>query len=131
MNDELLTCGQLERKLSQKIFSFYRSNLGHQPSKVTCHFFGSSLVIIIENSITSTEKILFEEGKNDLANKVRSNLENAIKPELKQLVEEIIKVEIIDILSDASLTTGRTGIIAILTQTPQVRNPEAISKVKK
>ena len=130
MKSDLLTCGQLERKLSQNIQAFYRSHLGHQPSKVTCQFFGSKLAIIIENSITNAEQILINEGKIDLANKVRSNLNDAIQPELKQLIEEIIEVEIVDMLSDATLTTGRTGIIAILSKTPQVRNPQTIPKVK-
>lgn len=130
MTKDLLTCGQLERKLSQEIQAFYRRYLGHQPSKVTCQFFASKLAIIIEDSITNAEQILVEEGKNDLAEKVRSNLNDAIQPELKELINRVTDVEILDILSDATLNTGRTGIIAILSQTPKVRNPENIPKVK-
>ena len=130
MTNNLLTCGQLERKLSQEIQAFYRHCLGHQPSKVTCQLFDSKLAVIIENSITNAERILLEEGKSDLAEKVRANLDNAIQPELKQLIERITDVEVLDILSDATLNTGRTGIIIILSQTPQVRNPESIPKVK-
>lgn len=130
MTNNLLTCGQLERKLSQGIQAFYRQHLGHQPSKVTCQLFGAKLAVIIENSITSAEKILIDEGKSDLAQKVRSNLDEAIQPELKQLIETITEVEVVDILSDATLNTGRTGIIVILSQTPTVRNPESIPKVK-
>ncbi|MEN9520881.1 MAG: hypothetical protein RLZZ381_3469 [Cyanobacteriota bacterium] len=130
MTNNLLTCGQLERKLSQGIQAFYRQHLGHQPSKVTCQLFGAKLAVIIENSITSAEKILIDEGKSDLARKVRSNLDEAIQPELKQLIETITEVEVVDILSDATLDTGRTGIIVILSQTPTVRNPESIPKVK-
>lgn len=130
MKNDLLTCGQLERKLSQKILAFYRINLGHQPSKVTCQFFSSTLAIVIENSITNAEKILIDEGKIDLASKVRANLDRAIQPEFKQLIEEITEVEIVDFLSDATLKTRRTGIIVILSKIPLVRNPENIPKVK-
>ncbi len=130
MTDSLLTRGQLERKLSQEIQAFYRRHLGHQPSKVTCQFFDAKLAIIIEDSITSAEQILVEEGKNDLAEKVRSNLDDAIQPELKKLIEKIAEVRVLDLLSDATLTTGRTGIIAVLSETPSVRNPESIPKVK-
>ncbi|MEM7762344.1 MAG: DUF2294 domain-containing protein [Cyanobacteria bacterium P01_A01_bin.40] len=130
MSDNLPTCGQLERELSQKIQAFYRQHLGHQPSKVTCQFFGSKLAIIIENSITSAEKILVDEGKSDLAQKVRANLDDAIQPELKQLIEQIAEVDVVDVLSDATLDTGRTGIIVVLSKTPLVRNPENIPKVK-
>jgi uncharacterized protein YbcI len=129
--DSLLTRGQLERKLSQEIQAFYRNNLGHQPSKVTCQLFDSKLAIIIEDSITKAEKILLEEGKNKLAKEVRSNLDDAIQPELKKLIEQIINVSVLDTLSDATLDTKRTGIIAVLSQTPTVRNPESIPKLKK
>jgi uncharacterized protein YbcI len=131
MTNNLITCGQLERKLSQEIQAFYRQHLGHLPSKVTCQLFGAKLAIIIENSITSAEKVLMDEGKSDLAQKVRSNLDGAIQPELKQLIEKIAEVEVLDILSDATLATERTGIIVVLNQTPKVRNPENIPKVKK
>ncbi len=131
MTDNLLTRGQLERNLSQSIQAFYRHNLGHQPSKVTCQLFDAKLAIILEDSITNAEQILVEKGQNDLAEKVRSNLNEAVQPKLKQLIEEITEVKVVDILSDAALGTGRTGIIVILSETPQVRNPESIPKVKR
>ncbi|GAB4531078.1 MAG: hypothetical protein Tsb0014_14310 [Pleurocapsa sp.] len=129
--NNLLTRGQLERKLSQKIQAFYRQNLGHQPSKVTCQFFDAKLAIIVEDSMTNAEQILIDEGKTDLAEKVRSNLDDAIQPELKKLIEEIAAIQVVDLLSDATLNTGRTGIIVILSSSPKVRNPESIPKVKK
>ncbi|BAU64678.1 hypothetical protein STA3757_20510 [Stanieria sp. NIES-3757] len=130
MIENLPTRGQLERQISQKIQAFYRSRLGHQPSKVSCQLFDQKLAIIIEESITQAEQILVQEGKKELAEEVHSHLDDAIQPELKQLVEEIIQVKIIDLLSDATLQTGRTGMIAVLDQTPQVRNPDSIPKVK-
>lgn len=122
MDNNLFTKGELERQLSQKIQAFYRRQLGHQPSKVTCQLFDSKLAVIIEDSITNAEQLLVEEGKNDLAEKVRSNLDDAIQPELKQLIEEITKVTVLDMLSDATLVTGRTGIIVVLSDLPDLRN---------
>ncbi|HHP7232292.1 MAG TPA: DUF2294 domain-containing protein [Xenococcaceae cyanobacterium] len=122
MSNNLPTRGQLERQLSQETQAFYRRQLGHRSSKVTCQLFDQKLAVIIEDSVTNAEQILVEEGKTDLAEKVRSNLDDAIQPRLKQLIEEIIQVEVIDLLSDATLNTGRTGIIAILNGTPEVRN---------
>lgn len=130
MTDNILTRGQLERAISQDIQSLYREQLGHQTSKISCQFFDTKLAIIIEDSITNAEQILLEEGKSDLAEKVRSNLDSAIQPELKKLIEKIAKVRVVDILSDATLNTGRTGIIAVLSETPKVRNPESIPKAK-
>jgi uncharacterized protein YbcI len=131
MTDILFTRGQLERKLSQEIQSLYRRHLGHQPSKVTCQIFDAKLAVIIEGSITNAEQILIEEGKKELAEEVHSNLDNSIELKLRELIENVAEVEIIDLLSDATLDTGRTGIIAVLNNTPKVRNPNAIPKVKK
>ena len=131
MTNNLFTRGQLERKLSQEIQAFYRQNLEHRPSKVVCQFFETKLAIIIEDSITNAELILLEEGKKDLAIQVRSNIDDAIQPELKKLIQQIANVTVIDVMSDATFSTGRTGIIAILDRPPNVSNLESVPKLKK
>lgn len=125
------TSGQLERSLSQKILALYREQLGHQPSKVTCQIFDQKLTIIIEDSLTPAEQLLAENGQKELAEQVRSSLEEATQLPLEESIEEVLKVKVTDLLSDATIETGRTGIIAILDSSPEVRNPEAICKVKK
>ncbi len=125
------TVGQMERAISQKMQALYKQHLGHQPSKVTCQLFDSKMAIIIEGSITQPERLLLEDGKADLAEKIRSDLSQAIKPQIKALIEEVLDVEVLDLMSDATIQTARTGIIVVLSETPSVRNPEAIPKVKK
>ncbi|AFY77888.1 hypothetical protein Ple7327_2604 [Pleurocapsa sp. PCC 7327] len=124
------TRGQLERTLSQRIQSFYRNQLGHQPTKVTCQLFEQKLVIIIEDSLTPAEQLLAQEGQEELAEQIHSTLDEVTKPQIKELLEEVMKVEVIDLLSDATLETSRTGIIAVLAANPQVRNPETIPGVR-
>ena len=127
---EQQTVGQLERELSQKLQALYRDQLGKRPSKATCQVFDSKLAIVLEGSVTQPEQLLAEEGQKELAEQVRADLDQALRPQIKQLIEEILQVEVLDLLSDATLNTGRTGIIAVLSKTPAVRNPEAIPKVK-
>ena len=124
------TVGQLEREISQKMQALYKTHLGHQPSKVTCQLFDSKLAIILEDSVTQPEQLLAEEGQTDLAEKVRADLNQAMRPQIKSMVESVLAVDVLDLLSDATLETKRTGIIVILSDTPSVRNPEAIPKVK-
>ncbi len=126
MKKSLPTRGQLERTLSQSIQALYRQELGHQPSKVTCQLFEDKLAIILEESITPAEEILLQEGQDKLAEQVRSSLDDALNFKLKNLIEEVIEVEIVDLLSDSTLETGRTGIIALFNKTPEVR----VHKVK-
>lgn len=125
------TRGQLERLLSQQLQALYREQLGHQPGKITCQLFDEKLAVIVENSITPPEQVLANNGQAELAEQVRTDLDKAIQPRLKALIEQVLGVTVLDILSDATLATGRTGIIAILDVTPEVRNPEAVPKIKK
>lgn len=120
------TKGQLERTLSQRILAFYRQHLGHQPSKVACQIFDNKLVIIIEDSITTAEKVLVSEGQAELVKEVRSKLEAATNPLLRELIEEIVQVEVTDLLSDATLETRRTGIVAVLAVPPKVRSTDRV-----
>lgn len=122
MDSSSPTRGQLERTLSQRIQSLYRTQLGHQPSQVSCQIFDEKLAIILENSITQPEQLLAQNGQEELAEQVRSDLEKALQPQLKSLIEEVLGVSVIDLLSDAKIETGRTGTIVVLSSAPQVRN---------
>ncbi|WP_107668189.1 DUF2294 domain-containing protein [Cyanothece sp. BG0011] len=127
-SEQYPTRGQLERHLSQSIQAFYRTNLGYQPGKTICHLFEQKLAVIIENSVSPTEQFLSDEGESSLAKKVRESLDNLTRSRLQDLIEEILKVSVRDILSDVTLETGRMGIIVVLEETPKVRNPESIQK---
>jgi uncharacterized protein YbcI len=124
------TIGQLERSLCQKIQALYREQLGHLPGKVTCQIFGEKLAVVIEDSLTQPEKLLVEEGQEELVTQVRSDLDEAIQPQLKAVIEAVLEVNVLDLLSDATLSTGRTGLIVVLDKTPEVRNPTSVPKTK-
>lgn len=128
---DLQTVGQLEREISQKIQALYKKALGHQTGRVTCQLFDRKIAVILEDSITQPVQLLVQEGQLELAEKVRTDLNAAIQPQIKNLVAQILNVSVLDVLSDTTLETGRTGLILVLAHTPEVRNPEAIPKLKK
>jgi uncharacterized protein YbcI len=115
------TRGQLERTLSQRIQALYRTQLEHQPSRVVCQIFDEKIAIILEDSITQPEQLLVNKGQEELAEKVRSELDDALQPQLKELIEEVVGVAVIDILSNSKIETGRAATVAILANPPQVR----------
>lgn len=126
----LKTAGELEREVSQKIQSLYRSELGYSPSKVTCQIFGRKVAIVLESSSTQTEKLLNDKGHADLAEEVRDTVDQLLFPQVIKLIQSVLDVEVLDLVSDTSSKTEVTGIIAILSSVPSVRNPEAIPKTK-
>lgn len=129
MTTAIPTQGQLERSLSQRIQTLYRNQLGHRPGQVTCRLLNEKLIILIEDSITQPEQILAQEGQMHLAKEVRAELDDAMQPQLKALIEEVLKVSVIDLLSDATLETGRTGAIVVLAEGPVVRVPASAQKL--
>ena len=131
MGSQEQTIGQLERDLSQKLQALYRHRLGHRVGKVTCQMFEQKLAIVLEDSLTLPEQLIVEDGSTELADEIHGQIERLLRPEIKQLIETIFAVEVLDLLSDAKLSTGRTGMIAILDKVPDVRNPDAIPKIKK
>ena len=125
------TAGQLEREVSQKMQALYKRKLGHQTGRVTCQLFEAKIAIVLENSLTQPVKLLFEENRQDLAQQIRNDLNDALQPLVKAIIADILGVAVLDVLSDTSLTTGRTAVVGILDSMPNVRNPEAISRAKK
>lgn len=120
------TRGQLERTLSQRIEALYRTQLGHRPTKVTCHLFDEKIAIVMEDAVTPPEQLLAKNGQEELAEQVRDDLDRVLQPQLCDLIGEVLGVDVKEILSDAKLDTGRTGMIAILESAPSMR--EATSK---
>jgi uncharacterized protein YbcI len=119
------TRGQAERTLSQQIQALYRDHLEHQPARVTCQLLTEKLVVVIEDSITQPEQILVEEGQTGLVEQVRATLSAAIEPLMKALVEDVLGVAVTDFMSDAKLDSGRTGIIMMLSEVPELRHAAA------
>lgn len=131
METSQLTRKQIERLLAQRIQALYRTCLEHQPAKVTCQLFDEKLAVVIEGSVTPAERLLVNNGNAELASKVRFDLYKAFQPHMKALIEEVMGVSVVELLSDATLETGRLAAIAVLEQAPQFRNSESIPKVNK
>jgi uncharacterized protein YbcI len=110
------TRGQLERSLSQQIQKLYREELGHSTGKVICQLRDDQLTIIIESSLTQPEKLLLQEFEPERVEQLRSDLDDVVRPKLISLVEESLHRAVVDLMSDTTLETGRTGFVVILSE---------------
>lgn len=110
-----LSRGQLERTLSQRLQKLYREHLDHSTGKVSCQLINDNLTVIVEDSLTQPEKLLIETSNDpELVEKVRSDLDGVIRPKIISLVEEVLEKKVLDLMSDTTLETGRTGLIVVL-----------------
>lgn len=121
MEKVLPTRGQLERQISQTTQALYREGFGHNPSKVVCHIFGDKVVIILENAITSIEKLLIANSQINLVEDIRFSVEKVFSLQIRQKISEILNIETIDLISESSLDGEYVGMVAILSNVPEVR----------
>ena len=115
------TQGQIQRQLSQQFQRLYRQQLNHTPGKITCQIADEKVMLVIEDSVTKPEQLLVENGETDLAEQVRDDLSTALRPQIVALIEGLLDRQAVDILTDATLATGRTSIVIILSSPPELR----------
>jgi uncharacterized protein YbcI len=104
---------QLQSVLSQRIKDIYKARLKQQLNAISYHLFDKTLVIIIEGSVTQVEQLLNTNERQQLAKQMRRAIDNIINPQIKIIIEEVMKVNIIDFMSDTAIDSKRTAAIAI------------------
>ena len=120
MINKVPTSRQIENELSQRIRAFYQEQINFAPQKVTCKLFSKYLAIIAENAITPIESNLWKFGQTKLSERVRSEINTNLKPELSELIADTLNVEVIELLNGTAFPTNRCIILAILAQPPQI-----------
>jgi uncharacterized protein YbcI len=113
------TRGQLERTLSQQFQKLYKEQLGHSTGKVSCRLFDNKLMVIVEGSLTQPEQLLLENGSSQQVEVLHTDLAQVVRPQLVDLVENTLGLKVIDLLSDTTLETARTGLVVILSDRPK------------
>jgi uncharacterized protein YbcI len=114
------TRGQVERALSQQFQKLYRERLGHSTGKVSCRLFDNKLIILVENSLTQPEQLLLKNGSSRKVEELHTDLAQLMRPQLVDLVESMLGLEVVDLLSDTTLETARTGLVVILSDRPEM-----------
>jgi uncharacterized protein YbcI len=125
------TRAQIERTLIQQIQNFYRQRIGQRPSKAICQIFDDGLSVILQHTVSPAEQTLLDAGREEFAKRLRSELNEAIKPPLKALIEDIIGTCVVAILIDSDLSSGFSSVTAVVTDLPAVSDPESIPKVNR
>jgi uncharacterized protein YbcI len=131
MTDAALTRGQLERTLAQRLQGMYREKVGKPPKKIMCQFFDKRLAIVLEEVATPSEQFLIENDQDDVAKAFRSNLDEALRPQLIALIEEVVATHVEALMFDTDLETGFSGVTVVLSDYPPVRDLETIPKTRR
>ncbi len=131
LTNQTSTRGQLERALSQRIQALYREQLGQNPDRVTCQFFDEKLAIVVENVLTASEQVLISTDQQESAEQLRLRLDALIKPQIINTIQEVAGVQVNTLLIDRDSAWNVCGMIALLQESPHVRDPQSIPKLKR
>lgn len=113
MNKQVIRIKEIEPLLSRKIKDVYQYQLKHQLDNVSYKLFDRTLIIMLEGTVTSPEKLLQEHDFVYLAQQVRETIDDIIQPQIKEVIEDVLKVKVVDFLSDTTIDNNITGAIAI------------------
>lgn len=131
MTSSVPTRGQLERNLEQRIRALYRDRLGQRLQKVTCQFFAEKVAIVLEGATTPSEQFLLGTDQTELVEEFRAKVDHALEPQLKDLIEEVTGVRILEFLLGSKCETGFSSITVCLSEIPDVRDPDSIPKANR
>lgn len=113
MNKEVIRIRKIESLLSQKIKEVYRDCLEHKLNNISYKLFDHTLIVTLEGTVTSPEKLLKDNNRHDLAIQIRTIIDNMIHPQIQNIIEEVLNVKVVDYLSDTTIDNDLTGAIAI------------------
>jgi uncharacterized protein YbcI len=122
MKHKIPTSRQLETELSQQIRNVYLEKIDFKPQKITCKLFSKYLAIVGDNAITPVEANLWQSGDRELVRQIRKEIDDSFKPQLSKLIADILNVEVVGLLIETAFETDRSIVLAILSESPQVRN---------
>ncbi len=108
-----ITSNHVEKSLSQQIKSIFHKQLGHRIDEIHCNFLDNKLVIVIQEALTKPELLLIKNGHETIAKEVRSSIEEILRPQLKNLIEEVTEIEITQILFASHLDANCVSLIAL------------------
>ncbi|MCC0175394.1 DUF2294 domain-containing protein [Waterburya agarophytonicola K14] len=127
MVNTLPTRGEIERNLSQSIQAFYRNQLGCRTDKVSCHLLNEQVAIAIRNPITPLEQLLNNSNEDGFVQNLRDRIDTLIKNDLISTMEKVLGVEVLAMTIKTTVNNNLTGIVALLSQKPELRDVKRIS----
>ena len=112
MENMKMTKGQMEAQISNAISKFEKDCMGRGPKEIKTKIIQSHILIIIDGFLTQSEqKLATTEHGIKLVKDMRSSLFENSREQLRELVEEIVDIDVLSIHSDVSTKTGEKVIV--------------------
>jgi uncharacterized protein YbcI len=120
------TQGEIEAAICEGLNRFEQDYMGRGPKEVHAHLFGDCLVVRLQGVLTAAERQLVKslpsEKGRDLLKQVRTQLIEAARPVMEDMVTEITGVKVVSLHHDISTSTAEEVVIFILAEAPDYRD---------
>jgi uncharacterized protein YbcI len=124
-SQDMKTQGEIEAAICDGISRFELEFMGRGPKDIRAHLIGDLVVVRLQGVLTAAEQHLVmtlpsEKGR-DLLKQVRTQLIEASRPVLENLVLEITGTPVRTLHHDISTVTGEEVVLFTLAEAPQFR----------
>jgi len=85
--------------ISRRMVELLKEHYGKGPTSARTYMSGDLVVVILNGGYTTSEKTLIREGHSDAVAGMRTAFQEAMRPRMKQIVEEEIRRPVIAFMS--------------------------------
>ena len=116
------TQGEIEAEISKGINQIYVGLLGRGPTNTRTHAIGSTILVMLQNTLTATETNVAKttDGRR-IIKEMCSAVVDSNRAQFKAAVIQATQKDVIDMHHDISISTGREIIVFSLTDAPAYR----------
>ncbi len=90
------------REISRGVVAIYKDHLGRGPTSARTKIADDMVITVLEDSLTKAERKLQESNKETMVRQIRREFQDAMRNEIKALVEKTLDREVFCMLSDHS-----------------------------
>ena len=120
------TTGEIEAAICQAMRRFAQESMGRGPKDIHTHLVGDLLLVRLQGVLTEAEKHLVKslqgDKGRDLLKQVRTQLMEAARPILEEMVNKITGVKVLTLHHDISTKTGEEVVLFTLAESPMFRD---------
>ncbi len=91
-----------QREISRGVVAIYKDHLGRGPTKARTTITDDVVITVLEDSLTKAERKLQESNRETMVRQIRRAYQDAMRSDIKALVEGTLNREAVCMLSDHS-----------------------------
>jgi uncharacterized protein YbcI len=97
---------QLSRELARALSQVFRRSYGRGPERIRTYVHGDYVLFLLHDSLLTAERTLVRAGRHELVEETRAALQDAVRQDFIDVVEELTGRRVESFLSANDVKTG-------------------------